>query len=60
MKQEGFNNVELFEDDEPEVKVPNYPVLNSMSTQEQVAAYFEEVKRRSKSKEQYPVNLDEV
>lgn len=60
MKQEGFNNVELFEDDEPEAKTSNYPVLNSMSTQEQVAAYFEEVKRRSKSKEQYPVNLDEV
>ena len=60
MKREGFNNVELFEDDEPEVKVPSYPVLNSMSTQEQVAAYFEEVKRRSKSKERYPVDLDEV
>lgn len=60
MTQEEFNKIGLFEDDERESKTSNFPALNSMSTQEQVAAYFEEVKRRSKSKEQYPVNLDEV
>lgn len=60
MTQEGFNNVELFEDDESEAKGFNLPVLNKMSTQGQMAAYFEEVKRRLKLKEQYPVDLDEV